>query len=54
MMKWLNSITHSVDVTLSKFWEIMEDRKSGMLQFMGLQRVRHNLVTEQQQQQSIL
>ena len=28
-----------------------KDREPGVLQFMGLQRVRHNLATEQQQQQ---
>ena len=26
-MKWLDSITHSMDMTLSKFWEIVEDRE---------------------------
>jgi len=25
-MKWLNSITDSIDVNLSKLWEIVEDR----------------------------
>ena len=37
-----------MDMTLSKLWEIMKDREAGMLQSMGLQRVRHNLATEQQ------
>ena len=34
---------------LSKLWELVQDREAGVLQFMGLQRVRHNLATEQQQ-----
>ena len=43
------SIADSVDINLSKFWEIVKSRKPGMLQSMWSQRVRHNLVTEQQQ-----
>ena len=26
-MKWLESITYSMDMTLNKFWEIVEDRE---------------------------
>ena len=26
-MTWLDSITNSVDMNLSKFWEIVEDRE---------------------------
>ena len=36
-----------MEMHLSKFWEIVETEESGVLQSMGLQRVRHNLETEQ-------
>ena len=38
-MRWLDSITHSMDTNLSKLQEIVKDREPGMLQSMGSQRV---------------
>ena len=46
-VRWSGSITDSVEMSLSKFREIMKDREAQM--FMGSQRVRRNLATEQQQ-----
>ena len=45
-MRWLDDITDSVDMSLSKLQEIVKDRKLGMLQFTGSQRVGHHLATE--------
>ena len=44
-MRWLDSITDSMNMNLIKLQEIVKD---GEVQFMGSQRVRHDLATEQQ------
>ena len=38
-MRWLDNITDSMDMSLSKLWEIVKDREPGVLQSMGLERV---------------
>ena len=48
-MRWLDSITDSMGMSLSKLWEIVKDRNSQCASVHGLQKVRQELATEQQQ-----
>ena len=52
-MRWLDSITDSMDMSLSKLQERWRTGKPGLLQSMGSQRVGHGWATEQQQQQQL-
>ena len=45
-MRWLDGITNSMDMSLSKLQEWWWTGKPGVLQSMGSERVRHNWVTE--------
>ena len=47
-MRWLDGITNSMDMNFGRLWEMVRDRKPGVLQIMGSQRLKHDFTTEQQ------
>ena len=48
-MRWLDGITDSIDMSLSKLREWWKTGKPGVLQSVGSQRIGHDWATEQQQ-----
>ena len=46
-MRGLDSITDSMDMSLSKLWEMVKDREPWRAAVMGLQRVGQEFTTEQ-------
>ena len=48
-MRWLDSITNSMDMNLSKLQEIVEDRGAWWATVHGVTKVRWDIVTKRQQ-----
>ena len=48
-IRLLHSVTESLNMSLSKLWRWWRTEEPGVLQCMGSQRIRQDLVTEQQQ-----
>ena len=53
-MRWLASITDSIDMNLSNFWKCWRTEKVGVLYSVELQKIGHNLGTEQHDENDII